>query len=1174
MADFVHLHCHTEYSLLDGAIRIKDLVSTATDFGCPAAAITDHGNMHGALVFYEAAKKAELKPIVGCEVYVAKERMGLKDARSARDAGWHLILLAQNDVGFRNLLKLVTMGYFEGFHYKPRVDKTVLAAHSEGLIALSACLKGEINQAFLRQGMDAAREQARQYAALFPDRFYLELQANDLPEQAKVNDMLIELSHETKLPLVATNDCHYLRASDAEAHDILLCIQTAACVDDEKRMRFTTKELYYRSPDEMAAAFAHVPEAVANTCAIAERINLSLDLKTLHFPAYTPPEGKDLDETMAVMAREGLKRRLAKMSGVDEKKYWERLELELDVINRMGFPGYFLIVQDFINWAKAQGIPVGPGRGSAAGSLVAFSLRITNLDPLPYDLLFERFLNIERISMPDIDVDFCERRRVEVIRYVTEKYGRDSVAQITTFGTMKAKAVVRDVGRALGMSFGETDRIAKLIPEDLKMTIDKALAQEPKLRELAAADPRIARLIDVSRRLEGLCRHASTHAAGVVISDKPMTEYVPLYKGKNDEIVTQWDMKRVEKVGLVKFDFLGLKTMTVIQDALEIIRQSGDTPPDLDTLPLTDPATYELFSRGDTDGIFQVESEGMRKYLRMLKPTCFEDVIAMLALYRPGPLGSGMVEQFIRRKHGEEPVEYPHPLLAETLAPTYGVIVYQEQVMKIAQVLASFTLGDGDLLRRAMGKKIAAEMAMQRTRFVDGAKQNGIPEKKANEIFDLMEKFAEYGFNKSHSAAYALISYHTAYLKAHHPVAYMAALMTSDIENQDKILKYIADCRDREIEVLPPDVNAGQADFSVKDGKILYGLAGIKNVGREAITEIVAERGKNGPYTSLLDLASRVNLRKVTKRVLEYLIKCGACDGFGCTRAGLFAGLDQAAAIGQKRAADRNTNQLSLMALVPTKPEPTTGLGIDCPEATLTEWGHEQKMAFEKEALGFYLTGHPLLAYIRDIRAMRLPSLVQCADLSPGTEVKVAAMVVSLKEIVTKKGGKMAFGLVKDLTGEAEVTFFPEVFEKSRELLSVDAPLCIAGKISTYEGGGGGDEGKKLVKIEAAAVEHLSKTANDSADPVHVRLDACGGEFPLDGLAPILARYPGTCRVHLVITYPRAECRLRFGDAFCVRRCPDLRRELDEFETSCRAPAPAVSGKNAASPARPGGERP
>jgi len=1174
MADFVHLHCHTEYSLLDGAIRIKDLVSTATDFGCPAAAITDHGNMHGALVFYEAAKKAELKPIVGCEVYVAKERMGLKDARSARDAGWHLILLAQNDVGFRNLLKLVTMGYFEGFHYKPRVDKAVLAAHSEGLIALSACLKGEINQAFLRQGMDAAREQARQYAALFPDRFYLELQANDLPEQAKVNDMLIELSHETKLPLVATNDCHYLRASDAEAHDILLCIQTAACVDDEKRMRFTTKELYYRSPDEMAAAFAHVPEAVANTCVIAERINLSLDLKTLHFPAYTPPEGKDLDETMAVMAREGLKRRLAKMSGVEEKKYWERLELELDIIKRMGFPGYFLIVQDFINWAKAQGIPVGPGRGSAAGSLVAYALRITNLDPLPYDLLFERFLNIERISMPDIDVDFCERRRVEVIRYVTEKYGRDSVAQITTFGTMKAKAVVRDVGRALGMSFGETDRIAKLIPEDLKMTIDKALAQEPKLRELAAADPRIARLIDVSRRLEGLCRHASTHAAGVVISDKPMTEYVPLYKGKNDEIVTQWDMKRVEKVGLVKFDFLGLKTMTVIQDALEIIRQSGDMPPDLDTLPLTDPATYELFSRGDTDGIFQVESEGMRKYLRMLKPTCFEDVIAMLALYRPGPLGSGMVEQFIRRKHGEEPVEYPHPLLAETLAPTYGVIVYQEQVMKIAQVLASFTLGDGDLLRRAMGKKIAAEMAMQRTRFVDGAKQNGIPEKKANEIFDLMEKFAEYGFNKSHSAAYALISYHTAYLKAHHPVAYMAALMTSDIENQDKILKYIADCRDREIEVLPPDVNAGQADFSVKDGKILYGLAGIKNVGREAIIEIVAERGKNGPYTSLLDLASRVNLRKVTKRVLEYLIKCGACDGFGCTRAGLFAGLDQAAAIGQKRAADRNTNQLSLMALVPTRPEPTTGLGIDCPEATLTEWGHEQKMAFEKEALGFYLTGHPLLAYIRDIRAMRLPSLVQCADLSPGTEVKVAAMVVSLKEIVTKKGGKMAFGLVKDLTGEAEVTFFPEVFEKSRELLSVDAPLCIAGKISTYEGGGGGEEGKKLVKIEAAAVEHLSKTANDSADPVHVRLDACGGELPLDGLAPILARYPGTCRVHLVITYPRAECRLRFGDAFCVRRCPDLRRELDEFETSCRAPAPGVSGKNAASPARPGGERP
>ena len=1167
MSDFVHLHCHTEYSLLDGAIRISDLVQKAKEFDSPAVCITDHGNMHGAVIFYETCLKQGIKPIIGCELYVAKETMDRKDARSPRDAGWHLVLLAQNLQGFRNLMKLSTLGYLEGFHYKPRVDKNVLRQYNEGLIALSACIKGEVNNAVLREGLGAGRELAKIYSDIFPDRFYLEIQANDLSEQAIINKGLIELSDELKLPLVATNDCHYLTKDDVAAHDILLCIQTAACVDDERRMRFNTHELYYKSPEEMAREFAHVPQALANTCEIAERINLEIDLKSYHFPIYEVPKDKSLDDVMDEMARRGLEKRLvqireARKDDPDfrEQAYWDRLDYELGVIKEMGFPGYFLIVQDFINWAKDNGIPVGPGRGSAAGSIVAYALKITNLDPLPYDLLFERFLNIERVSMPDIDVDFCERRRHEVIKYVSEKYGADSVAQITTFGTMKAKAVVRDVGRALGMSFGETDRIAKLIPDELKMTIDKALAAEPELGRLMQDDPVVARLIDVSRRLEGLARHASTHAAGVVISDKLMTEYVPLYRGKNKEIVTQWDMKRVEHVGLVKFDFLGLKTMTVIQDALDIIgdmgRDAGLTPPDLDTLPFTDEPTYDLFSRGDTDGVFQVESSGMRKYLRMLKPNCFEDLIAMLALYRPGPLGSGMVEEFIKRKHGEAEVDYPHPSLEETLKPTYGVIVYQEQVMKIAQVLANYSLGEGDLLRRAMGKKIAAEMAKQRVRFLEGAKENDVPEKQANEIFDLMEKFAEYGFNKSHSAAYAQISYHTAYLKTHFPLAYMAALMTSDIENQEKLLKYIADCRDRDIEVAPPDVNAGYARFSVRDDKILYGLAGIKNVGREAINDIVAEREENGPYTSLVDLASRVNLRKVTKRVLEYLIKSGAMDSFGCTRAGLFAGLDQAAALGQKRAAEKNDNQLSLMSMLPEKPKPAPGLGLSCPEADLPEWGEEDKMAFEKEAIGFYLTGHPLLAYIRDTRTLMLTKLSACKGLDPEVEVKAAVMITSIKEIVTKKSGKkMCFLGVEDLSGEGEITVFPNTYEEIRDMLTTDQPLLVTAKISGYDNGA--DEGGRAAKLECQSVELLAKAVKDNGDPLHVQIDIDDDEEgPLSGLADILGRYPGGSRVHVILRYPRAECLLRLGEQYCVGRCPDLRRELDEWE------AGSVVGEN------------
>lgn len=1145
MSDFVHLHCHTEYSLLDGAIRISDLVKRAKEFGCPAAAITDHGNMHGALVFYEYCKKAGIKPIVGCEVYVAKGGREEKNARSPRDAGYHLVLLAQNLVGFRNLLKLSSEGYLTGFHYKPRVDKALLAAHGEGIIALSACLKGEIHQALLKEGMEAGRDMARQYMSLFPDRLYLELQANDLPEQAVLNKMVIELADELKLPMVATNDCHYLEAGDAAAHDVLLCIQTQAQVDDVKRMRFTTQELYYRSPAEMAAAFPELPQALANTCEIAERIDLELDLKSYHFPIYEVAPGKSLDDEMADMARNGLTDRLAKMklSPDDEKRYRDRLEYELGVITKMGFPGYFLIVQDFINWAKNQGIPVGPGRGSAAGSLVAFALRITNLDPLPYDLLFERFLNIERISMPDIDVDFCERRRSEVIRYVSEKYGRDSVAQITTFGTMKAKAVVRDVGRALGMSYGETDRIAKLIPDDLKMTIDKALTMEPELAVLVDQDPKIARLIDVSRRLEGLSRHASTHAAGVVISDKAMTEYVPLYQGKNQEIVTQWDMKRVEKIGLVKFDFLGLKTMTVIQDALDIIREMGHEPPDLDNLPLTDEDTFKLFSKGDTDGIFQVESDGMRKYLRQLKPNCFEDIIAMLALYRPGPLGSGMVQEFIDRKHGIMEVKYPHPDLEPVLKPTYGVIVYQEQVMQIAQVLSGFSLGEGDLLRRAMGKKNPEEMAKQRTRFLEGTRKKSIPDQQANEIFDLMEKFAEYGFNKSHSAAYALISYHTAFLKTHFPVAFMAALITSDIENQDKVLKYISDCTDRDIEVLPPDVNLSMRHFSVKEDKIVYGLAGIKNVGGEAINEIVREREENGPFESLVDLTSRVNLRKTTKRVLEFLIKAGAMDSFGAPRATLAAGLDKAVAQGQKRAEDKNSGQLSLMSLAPVPKSKSTGIGMNCEEALVPEWGHEELMAKEKEALGFYLTSHPLKVYARDIRRMGIKTLSECRGYTPDSEVTVAAVITTKKEHITKKGDRMAFCGLEDIAGDGEAIFFPEAFAKCRDLLAGDQPLLITAKIGK-ENEEPGDHNVKL-KLVVQSARSLSEAVAAGDEPLEVRVEANACRT-LAGLKEIFNKYPGPAKVRLRLVFDDLECLAGLSEDLSVGPCPEFWQAVDD----------------------------
>ncbi|BBD08911.1 DNA polymerase III subunit alpha [Desulfovibrio ferrophilus] len=1151
MPDFVHLHCHTEYSLLDGAIRLDDLCSTAKDFGMPAACITDHGNMYGAAKFWLTAKKYGIKPIIGSEVYVSLGDHNIKEGQDARRR-YHLVLLAQNLLGYKNLTKIVTEGYLNGFYYKPRVSLDVLRKYSDGIIGLSACLQGQVVRDLLDKGMDAGIKTAREYESIFPGRFYIELQANGIADQIRANQQLLELAEATNLPLVGTNDCHYLTAQDAEAHDILLCVQTNACVDDEKRMRLDTKELYYRSPDEMAHEFSDCPQAIENTVRIAEQCNVEIPMGKYFFPVYEVDEGKTLGDEMCDLAREGLKERLENIPyEVDEKVYWDRLELELKVILEMGFPGYFLIVQDFINWAKDNRIPVGPGRGSAAGSLVAYALKITNLDPLPYNLLFERFLNPERVSMPDIDVDFCERRRTEVIRYTAEKYGEDSVAQITTFGTMKAKAVVRDVGRALGLTFAETDKIAKLIPDEMKMTISKALEMEPELHQMMRDDSRVAKLIDVSRRLEGMHRHASTHAAGVVISDGPMNEYLPLYRGKKGEVVTQFDMKLVEKVGLVKFDFLGLRTMTVIQDSLDIIAEQGKDVPDLDTLALDDVATYDLYSRGDTDGIFQVESDGMRKYLRMLRPSCFDDVIAMLALYRPGPLGSGMVDEFIKRKHGEVPVTYPLPSLEPVLRDTYGVIVYQEQVMKIAQVVARYTLGGADLLRRAMGKKNAEAMAEQREIFYKGAAENDVTKEKAKEIFDLMEMFAAYGFNKSHSAAYALISYHTAYLKTHFPTEFMAAMITSEVSNTDKLLKYINACRDMEIEVLIPDINRSMRHFTVpEEGQIIFGLAGVKNVGDEAIREIVDARQKDGPFKSMLDLCERVALRKVTKRVLENLIKAGAMDSLGVPRALLADGLDKVVALAQKRAKEKDSGQMSLMGMVGMEMPSLPGLGLNMEGPVTEEWSDDEKLRVEKEVLGFFLSSHPLLTYRHELRRMNLINLQDAADYPNEAEIRTAVIVTGRKEIITKKGDKMAFLEIEDLVGNGELTVFPRAWPEVKEILEQDEPLLLVAKVSDRDGGLPQEEGMpKRAKLILEEVKILADALSANTLPVNLNLSAKSlGNGGMDRLKDVLAGFPGKTEVHLWLTVDGFACKLALGPQYKVTACRDFWKKIETLQ--------------------------
>ncbi|MBI9076506.1 MAG: DNA polymerase III subunit alpha [Desulfatibacillum sp.] len=1148
MSDFVHLHVHTQYSLLDGAIRLDALIKQVAEFGMNACAITDHGAMYGALEFYEKAKSKDIKPIIGCECYVARKTMADKTPMDKDNR--HLVLLAENMEGYTNLCRLVTDAQRKGFYYKPRIDKEILQKYSKGLICLSACLHGEIPMYISDGQMQLAEEAALFYKDLFgPDRFYLEIQNNGLQEQEAMNHKLAELAEKLDIPLVGTNDCHYLKAKDAKAHEVLLCIQTNKTIHDANRFKFRTDQLYLKSPDEMIEFFKGFPGAVENTRKIADMCHVEFDLSTYHFPRFPIKDGKSEAEVLNEMTWEGFHKRMAVIKainpGVDENEYLERLKYELGVILDMGFPGYFLIVADFIQWSKKNDIPVGPGRGSAAGSLVAYSLEITDLDPLEHKLIFERFLNPGRKSMPDIDVDFCILGRERVFNYVVEKYGGgDYVSQITTFGSMNARGVVRDVGRAMAIPLSEVDVIAKLIPEAPKMTLKKALEQEPKLLEIMKDRPEIVELMEVAKVLEGLSRHASTHAAGVVIADKPLVEYLPLYEGKKGEVVTQFDMKRVEKIGLVKFDFLGLRNLTVIDNAIKLIKGQGRTPPDLAHLDMMDKPTYDLLSRGDTTGVFQLESSGMKDLLARLKPECFEDVVAVVALYRPGPLNSGMVDDFVKRKHGQIPVTYAIPQLEPILKDTYGVIVYQEQVMQIASVLANYSMSEADDLRKAMGKKIAEKMAQQRIRFMEGCKENNLDLKKAEALFDLMEKFGEYGFNKSHSAAYALISFQTGYLKTHFQVEFMASLMTSEMDNTDNVLKFMSECRDHDIDVVPPDVNTSGVTFTVLDGKIVYGMAAVKGVGQGAVEAIVEERNANGPYETLFDLCERVDLRRVNKRVLESLVKCGAFDNTGAKRSQLMAVLESALDHGQRIAKEKKDPQIGLFgamdmpSFTPTLPD-------------LEDWDDQLKLGYEKEALGFFLTGHPLGEYEDILNKFTNADSLTLSERADKSAVRVGGIVRSTKNLITKKGDPMAFLTLEDMKGSVEVVIFPECFKASSHLLVADTPILLEGSLQKEEKG---------AKILADKIVPIEDADSEWTASVHIRADMTGLETGvLEKVRSVCQKHPGSSKAFLHLVSPeKFEAIIEIPDSTNVAAGRDLARDLRKllgprgYDTACQ----------------------
>lgn len=1103
---FVHLHVHTEYSLLDGAIRIDKMLEKTKALGMDAVAITDHGNMFSAVQFYDQAIKAGISPIIGCEIYVAPgDRRDRSPSLDGSPNAYHLILLVMNDNGYRNLSKLVTLGYLEGFYYHPRVDLELLRQYNGGLIALSACLKGIIPYLINSGRIEVAREKAQELASIFNnDRFYLEIQANKMPEQVKVNSVLNEISRDQSIPLVATNDCHYLNREDAEAHDVLLCIQTGKTVDEEKRLKFSSNEFYFKSPSEMMRSLPDYQDAISNTAYVAKLCQYEMKFGRYKYPAFHVPGNKSLNEILSKDAKAGLKTKLTQkeeeeglLSEEIVKEYRERLDFELDIIKGMGFAGYFLIVADFIEHARNSGIPVGPGRGSAAGSLTAYCLRITNIDPIKYGLLFERFLNPERISMPDIDIDFCINGRDEVIRYVAEKYGRENVGQIITFGRMKARAVIRDVGRALSIPLKEVDRIAKLVPEGPKVSLKDAIQEEPELKRLEKGDRSTKKLLRISLALEGLARHASTHASGLVISDRPLVEYLPLFRLSKGDIMTQFTMDRLEQLGLIKFDFLGLKTLTVIKYALKLIHENSGTSIDIDRIPLNDEGTYQLCSEGKTTGVFQLESSGMKELLRRLRPASFEDIVALVALYRPGPLGSNMVDDFINGKHGKAKTKYFHPQLEPILKETYGVILYQEQVMKLAQIMANYTPAEADELRKAISKKRKRVMAKHRARFVEGAAKNNVASQIAKKLFKLVEKFGGYGFNKSHSAAYAMIAFQTAYLKTHYPVQFMAALLTLDMGNQDKTIKNIAECREMGIKILPPDINESQADFSVVGGKIRFGLAAVKNVGLKAVESIIEERKTHGSFHDLVEFCERLEGSKVNRRVLEGLIQCGALDFTGTYRSRLFAALDD---VLKFCGVNHDPNQLNMFGSPVFKTGGSAGL-FQLPD--IDEWDEKERLSREKEALGFYITGHPLIKFGTEIERSTTCVIQDLPGQKDKSLVKIAGVVEKLKIKRTKRGDKMAILDLEDLTGSIEVILFPDVFNRHSLLLKSDKPLLVTGSVEI------GDNTAKIIAQEIVTLESIRlktiKTIELKLDEEAISKDL------LEDLQNIIFRYPGEC---------------------------------------------------------------
>jgi DNA polymerase-3 subunit alpha len=1230
--DFAHLHLHTQYSLLDGAIRMSDLCTKVRSRGMKAVAMTDHGNMFGAIQFYQSAKEHGVKPIFGCEAYLAD---GDAPAKSDRK-NYHIVLLAKNAVGYKNLQRLVSYGHLHGFYYNPRIDRKVLREHSEGLIGLSACLGGHISRLISAGDMDGARERVREYADIFePDSYFLELQPNGMEAQEKVNAALAQLGRDLGVPIAATNDCHYVDQTEAYAHEVLMCMGMGRTMSDDKRLHHKSEEFFIKTPQQMWSYFSQYPEAMENTARIARMCNVELELNRPELPDFRLPEGVE-DEVayLREVARRGLSERLAEQRALgrklDEDVYRERLERELGIIIDMKFPGYFLIVWDFIRHAKQIGVPVGPGRGSGAGSLVAYSMRITDLDPLQYDLLFERFLNPERVSMPDFDIDFCMDRREEVIRYVTDHYGEDRVGQIATFHSLKARGLLRDVCRVMDRPTTEANELAKLIPEGPKVSLSLCMADpkllkakmkaDPdnaakledklqiaeagtKLRERCASNPEIQKIVEIGCSLEGLNRHAGMHAAGIVIGNRALTEHVPCFRA-DDKIVTQFTMTDVESAGLVKFDFLGLKTLTVIKHAVDQINglpahwRRGRTPGEsatfvIESIPLDDPGVFEMISRGETTGVFQLESSGFKKLLSKLRPDKFEDIIAAVALYRPGPLEGGMVDQFIDCKHGRKKIEYPHPLLADILRETYGVFVYQEQVMLAAQVLAGFSLGGADLMRRAMGKKKAKEMEQQRKLFVDGcASVNNISDKQANEIFDLIDKFAGYGFNKSHSAAYGLITYQTAYLKHHYPECFMCALMTCDKDRSENVVKFIAEARAMGITVLPPDINESASDFNVvvrtiapepdqantTDAKkpkrggrrkaqpeqarptseglaIRFGMGAVRNVGGTAVESILIAR-TTGPYKNLFELCRRVDLKRVNKRTLEGLVHAGALDSIaeGRGRATLMGAIDSAVEQGQGSQRDRESGQTGLFDLFAVQQV------YNETYPNVAEWTPKQRLLAEREALGFYLTGHPLDRYDQDVRKHASMPIGELRKELSGQELVLGGVVSELRQITTKAGKTMGVFQLEDQYGRVEVVVFPRTWAEPSdpgeggelspswgEWLTAhgEEPVFVTGKFEVEPGDGEASRQKLLL----SKVEPIAKVREARTRGVRLRLRAEQlDDDRILALKHIVADHRGGCAMELRVTVPgRFQTRVAFGDEFRVSADDSLFLALEKL---------------------------